>query len=122
MQNEWHDLDSEAKAQNFQDRWALRILTCPRGDCRRARCCFGYPTNSCPGVIIYPFSPEETRWQLRRVRRYLELLVAEREACGRAAADARLARDIEASARRRVVAFERARQTLRNGGNGTAGG
>lgn len=114
MQSEWDGTGySEEKEQAFQDCWALRILTCPRAACRRARRCRREARpERCPGLERYPFSEQESHERVRMVRAMIKRRLEEIEA-GRRPSAAAEAASAAADKRRRALALENARRMLK---------
>ncbi len=100
----WEDDLEQAR----EDGWALRVLDCPRPQCRRQRRC---TEAVCPGLSKHPIPARLGEALLpalrRKIKERLEAIRAGPEA--EAALHAAWSAD---SARRRQLAFQRARKKL----------
>jgi hypothetical protein len=106
MEN-WTRLSDDELHQRHQDNWARGILACPNPACRRRRrCTLG--VMACPALKADPIPPEHTEDVKAVIYRLLQERAAEISAGpeAKAAGDAR--RDRE-DARRKALAFKRAR-------------
>jgi hypothetical protein len=68
---------SEEKEQAFCDKWALRIISCPRRECRRRRLCSR--SKSCPSLLVYPFTNEEQQERITFMHAVIKQALVEAE-------------------------------------------
>lgn len=67
---DYDKMDDDALEHRYQIDIALRILMCPRHDCRRRKACLD-PT-TCPGLARVPVPRAIEHMRIRRTRRLLE--------------------------------------------------
>jgi hypothetical protein len=101
---------SEEKEQAFCDKWALRIITCPRKECLRKRLCSRL--NKCPSLLVHPFTNEEQEERITFMHAVIKQTLVERESedqdAVRAVNEWRTAND----RRRQQLAWERAKAAV----------
>jgi hypothetical protein len=116
MSELWDGLDSwsEEHEQAFVDRWALRILTCPKRRCRRQRLCAMDQKGqraACPGYRTVPDPEDEAHRLLRLTRHALIRSIAEDESDDPALPAIKAVR-VAAARRRDVLAYARAKKAV----------
>ena len=113
----WHGYShcSEEQAQAQADKWAIRIMTCPRRACRRMReCKAAWPSKQkCPGLVANPMTEEERQLDKALLYFMLKRSVAEDD-CDEETRKALAEWREQNAERRRKLAWERAKAVVRS--------